>query len=82
MATETPATTPVTRPKFRWQGEWSWEKYIPGVGGLAVLIYAILDAGSLDALLRSGLLHTALLLFIGAYLSEMRYRLFPDLRND
>ena len=78
----TSAAAPAERPRYRWYGEWSWEKYIPGVAGIAVLVYAVIEASSVGGFITSEAFQTSLLLFIGAYLSEMRYKLFPDLRNN
>ena len=71
--------------KSTWQrlhGEWSWEKYIPGVLGLVCIGDAVVTSDGMRELIRNGALQTGLILIVGAYVSELRYRLLKDVRND
>jgi hypothetical protein len=64
-------------------GEWSWEKYIVGVLGIACLVDALIsnDFG-LRSVARDGAFHSALLFLLMFYLSELRYKLVPEARNN
>ena len=82
--TET-ASAPPRAKKSLWQlvhGEWSWEKYIPGVVGLVCIGDAIVTSDGVRGFIRNGALQTGLILIVGAYVSELRYRLLKDVRND
>ena len=64
-------------------GEWKWEKIIALVCALACLGDAVWTTkGRMHVLIRDGAFHSAMLWAVLFYLSEMRYRLFPDVRND
>jgi hypothetical protein len=63
-------------------GEWSWEKYIPGIFGIACLLEALITTEGLRHLIRDGAFQSGLIFILGAYLSELRYRLLKDVRND
>ena len=64
------------------QGEWSWEKYIPGILGVACIIDSMITTGGVRELIRDGAFQSGLIFILGAYLSELRYRLLKDVRND
>lgn len=63
-------------------GEWKWEKHIP----LIAAVLMIGDALSLHSddvpFWRTNSFIAGIGLGCMFYLSEMRYRLFPDIRND
>ena len=61
-------------------GEWKWEKYLCLIGFGLLLVDACLDGGAV--FWRTNSFIAALVFANGFYLSEQRYRLFPDVRND
>lgn len=73
-------------------GEWSWEKYVLLAAGTGCVIDAMVVSlgaepplgivGILRALIRDGAFQTALLFGVLYHQSELRYRMFPDIRND
>jgi hypothetical protein len=80
---EVPERTTKPRGLMWFLGEWKWEKPIPAVLALVFLGDALwTTTGRMHVLIRDGAFHSALLCALGFYLSEMRYRLFPDVRND
>ena len=61
----------------------SMKKFVFLIAGFACLLYAMLDKGfDLPILIKDGAFHSALLLFILFHLSELRYHLIPEIRND
>ena len=60
-------------------GEYRWEKYLAALGGL---VFVALALGQFSFIAWPDALELALLCFVLAYLSEFRYRLFPETRND
>ena len=53
------------------------------MGGFSVtIIYLIIDYNRVVVNVRTSALMLGFLVAILGYLSELRYRLFPDLRND
>lgn len=64
-------------------GEWSWEKYIAGLIGIVCLLDALIsnDFG-IRSVARDGAFHSALLFFLMFYLSELRYKLVLEARNN
>ena len=63
-------------------GEWKWEKYICLIGMGLLLIDSYIVAGGLDGFWRTNSFIAALVFANMFYLSEQRYRLFPDVRSD
>lgn len=64
-------------------GEWSWEKYLVLFAGIACLLDALVEQGlAIRSIPRDGAFHSALLFFALFYLSELRYKLFPEVRNN
>lgn len=64
-------------------GEWSWSRNILWLISVVCLIDALVVSGTdYQAFIRDGAFHSALLIGMAGYLSELRYRFFEELRND
>ena len=64
-------------------GEWSWSRNILWLISVICLVDALMVSGQdYQAFIRDGAFHSALLIGMAGYLSELRYRFFRELRND
>jgi hypothetical protein len=65
-------------------GEYRWERWAFAIAALISLFvsYVANDGFWSAEFLRDGATHTFLLLAVLYYLSDMRYRLFPEVRNN
>jgi len=64
-------------------GEFRWEKWLSMVVGVLCLFDAFeTNMWNPRAVIRDGAFHSGLLFLVFFYLSEMRYRLFPDVRSN
>lgn len=63
-------------------GEFSWGRNLMWGLSLLCFIEAIWTTAGTTSLIRDGAFHSALLLGIAGYLSELRYRLIPQSRNN
>ncbi len=71
------------RPPLRILGEWRWERYFCIIaGGLCFLDAVVSNGLDLRALIRDGAFVAAMLWFLMFYASDVRYRLFQQVRND
>ena len=62
-------------------GEWKHEKVVYLIAGFACLSYAMIDKGfDLPILINDGAFHSSLLFIIMGYLSDLRYKLRPEVR--
>ncbi|XOV77704.1 MAG: hypothetical protein ACFHVJ_12190 [Aestuariibacter sp.] len=64
-------------------GEWSWSRNILWLISMLCLADALYVSGTdYQMFIRDGAFHSALLIGMAGYLSEMRYRWFKDQRAD
>lgn len=64
-------------------GEWSWSRNFLWVISVLCLADALYVSGTnYQDFIRDGAFHSALLIGMAGYLSEMRYRWFKDQRAD
>ncbi len=63
-------------------GEWFKTKYYAWVMGAICMVAAFIHNDNAQAILEAPLFQTALLFIAIGYLSELRYTLLPESRND
>ena len=72
----------MTENKTNPMGEWSWEKYVAAIAAGLMLVDAFLVQSDQTPFWRTNSFIGAIGLGCMFYLSELRYRLFPDTRNN
>jgi hypothetical protein len=61
-------------------GEWRYEKFVWLILAFMCFVMAIFTDSSPEILIRDGAFHSSLLFAIMWYLSELRYKLIPEIR--